>query len=360
MKNTTGVGDLLDIDRLDSFDDFLTLTQPTNSGSKAIANTLYGINSQKTSSLVPLNKDDYGYVFFTRPQLNLTTFNLRGYRKFYDLLTKDENSILRYIRCMLDPKLEYIEGLKSPFVDNKNPFIPLLTNTIEQMGGWPDPVIESYTTPQGLKREQLSMVDSQLEIYSSFTIDCSFKNIVNDPVSLLFHVWGTYPTLTFQGILAPYNVFMLENALDYNTRIYRLIMDETRTYVKKISATGASYPINIPMGRFFDFKSDGTYNDQNNSINIRFECNGADYNDSILCKEFNMTSDIFNDDMYKLNKGESGHNLVKVPSSMVSMFNYRAYPRINLDTLELEWYIDSRSNIYKKMEKYIKTRINNG
>ena len=45
---------------------------------------------------------------------------------------------------------------------------------------------------------------------------------------------------------------------------------------------------------------------------------------------------------------------------MVSMFNYRAYPRINLDTLELEWYIDSRSNIYKKMEKYIKTRINNG
>lgn len=358
MEYSTGISDLIDVAGFDSFDDFLTITQPTHSGTKALANTLYGINSQKSTTLVPLNKDDYGYVFFTRPQLNMTTFNLRSYRKFYDLLTKDSNSILRYVRCMLDPKLEYTENIVSPFVDNKNPFIPLLTNTIEQMGGWPDPVIESYTTPQGLKREQLSMVDSQLEIYNSFTIDCSFRNILNDPITLLFNVWATYPTLTFQNILSPYTVFLIENAIDYNTRIYRLVMDETRKYVKKISATGASYPINLPLGRFFDFKADGTYNDQNNSINIRFECNGADYNDSILCKEFNMTGDIFNEELYKLNSGED-HTLDKVPTNMLGMFNYRAYPRINLDTLELEWYVDKRSKIYNKVINYVTARINN-
>ena len=82
MKNTTGVGDLLDIDGLDSFDDFLTLTQPTNSGSKAIANTLYGINSQKTSSLVPLNKDDYGYVFMDSFDIDTE----KDYENIVDLL----------------------------------------------------------------------------------------------------------------------------------------------------------------------------------------------------------------------------------------------------------------------------------
>ncbi|MGZ7196756.1 hypothetical protein ACXWOC_11260, partial [Streptococcus pyogenes] len=51
---------------------------------------------------MPINKTHYGYVFFTRPQLNMQTNNIKHVRNLLPLLTTQDKSIHRAIRCYLD------------------------------------------------------------------------------------------------------------------------------------------------------------------------------------------------------------------------------------------------------------------
>jgi len=95
----------IDFNKVDTLDKFYALTQQTGSIDKAISNNLYGINHQGVKSIISENRDSYGYVFFTRPQLNMSTYNLRNLRHFYSLLTTDHATIQRYVRCTLDPRI---------------------------------------------------------------------------------------------------------------------------------------------------------------------------------------------------------------------------------------------------------------
>lgn len=338
--------------KIGSLDDFFDYTQNINNISKAIANNMYGVNNLMAPSAVPVSKDHYGYAFFTRPQLNLSTPNLRNVRKLYSYLTQKPASVHRYIRMMLDPRLYYTEGLTCPFLDNEMAFIPVLTNNLENMSGWPDIVVPTYTSPEGLRREQWGIADGTTDIYNAFSIDCSFKNTKDEPIILMFQLWANYQTLVFEGMLSPYNDMIVENEIDYNTRIYRIILDETKTYVKKMSATGASMPVVDPVGKFFDYQRNENYNMQNKQISLRFESYGAEYNDDILALEFNLTGGIFNSEIRKMIAGKP-HSLEKIPAGLLSMFNYRCYPYINLDTLELEWYVNKNSPTYKRKIEYL-------
>lgn len=339
-------------DKTDTIDDFFSYTQPLGSISRAIANNLYGINCLNNGNIVPSNKDDYGLTFFTRPQLNLRNQNLSSVNKLDSFLTNNPSSIHRYIRMMLDPRLAYSMDLRCPFLDNRMAFIPILTNNLKSMSGWPDPYLPTYSTPEGLRREQWTIGDGVIDIYNAFSIDCNFRNTQDEPIILMFKLWTHYIALVFEGMIAPYTDMLIENEIDYNTRIYRLILDPSRRFVKKIGMVGAALPVVNPQGKFFDYQENETYNMQNKTINIRFECNGAQYDDSIIAKEFNMVGEIFNPELRALGKKQP-NNLEKVPIGLYSMFNHRLYPRINLDTLELEWYVDKNTATYKRMLNYL-------
>ena len=62
---------------------------PIGSITRAVSNNLYGINFRQTGNVVPRAKDSQGFVFFTRPQLNLNSMNITNYRGFYNLLTSN-------------------------------------------------------------------------------------------------------------------------------------------------------------------------------------------------------------------------------------------------------------------------------
>jgi len=68
---------------------------PVGSIRKAIGNNLYGINMTQSQAAVPSARDAYGFTFFTRPQLNLSIYNLSNYRGFYNLLTDNALSYQR-------------------------------------------------------------------------------------------------------------------------------------------------------------------------------------------------------------------------------------------------------------------------
>ena len=118
--------------------DQLLSSLPTGSLDRAILNNLSRFNHRQTPGAVPSNKKSPGYIFFTRPQLNMQADNLRNTRKLSMLLSSVPESMQTYIRCMLDPRLmtgvkfgngRPIPPISCPVVDNKQAFIPILTNS---------------------------------------------------------------------------------------------------------------------------------------------------------------------------------------------------------------------------------------
>ncbi len=332
-----------------SLDDYF---QSTHIGSidKAIGNNLYGINHRQVETAVPSNKDMYGLTFFVRPQLNMLLDNIRNVRQFAPLTTTNILSIQRFVRCTLDPRLLTgytlhnlkkensfnVPAIKCPIIDNLTPFIPILTNNLNSISGWPDVTAATHTSKPGLYNEQFAMVDGMTRNYETFDIDASFRNTRGDPILYMFYIWLHYMSFVFEGKLIPYLDFITENEIDYNTRIYRLVLDKDRQKVTKIAATGAAFPISVPTGSFFDFNKEKPFNDQNKDITIRFKCMGVDYQDDITILEFNKTVITFNPSMSDDNRERF---MVKVSNALLPMFNNRGYPRINPLTYELEWWV---------------------
>ncbi len=321
-----------------TLDDYFKTTM-IGSIRQSITNNLYGINHRKIPNMVPSNKDTYGYTFFVRPQLNLTAPNIANNRLFFPLLTREPNSLHSFVRNTLDPRSPV-----SNVVDNTFPFIPVLTNNLVSISGWDDLMLPTQTTSEGNYGESYSYVDGTIANYKTYDIDATFKNTRGDPIMYLFYVWLLYSSAVFEGTMAPYPDFIIENEIDYNTRIYRLVMDQTNTYVRKILASGVSFPITLPTGGFFDFNSDKPYNDQVGDFSIKFRCIGMTYQDNILTKEFNECVSIFNADMRVVNETHGAYSysdVVMIPPYLLPIFNNRGYPRINPSTSRLEWWVSS-------------------
>lgn len=354
LKNTTGVNTMAD-DKNSvvgmSLDDYF---QTTHFGSieRAVGNNIYGFNHRQTPTAVPMNKDLSGLTFFVRPQLNLQTQNVRNLRKFYQLLTQNDTSVQRAVRTLLDPRLIYgFQGsnnvLTCPVVDNMNSFIPALTNNLNSISGFPDLVIPKFTSERGLYEEVYSQVDGIPDNFSDFNVTATFRNTKGDIIFYLFYIWEIYSSMVYEGTLLPYPDFIIENAIDYNTRIYRFILDADRKKVMKYGMVPAAFPISNPIGQFFDFNAERPYNDQSKDISIQFQCIGFECMDDIIIKEFNDCVQIFNPSM---RDGARDNEMIKIDESLKMLFNGRGYPRVNPDNYEMEWWIfadlfRSRTNV---------------
>lgn len=336
-------------------------TTALGSVTTAIGDSFYGLNHRQQPKAISINKDFYGLTFFTRPRLNLTTENLRyaapgQSRVLAPLLTERSDSIQRIIRCLLDPDLAKRDGvggpIASPFVDPQQAFIPILTNNLLSIAGWPDVIAPTFTSAEGVYKESFSMVDGLTQNYGTYDITANFRNIPGDPINLLFFAWITYASLVYQGMMVPYPDMIINNEIDYNTRIYRLVLDSTKTRVQKIAACGASFPWNSQLGASFNYEADRPINNGNDQITINFRCMGALYQDDILVYEFNRTVGMFNPSMAEQQfsrrqidrdnwEWTNPYN-TKVPLEALMIFNNRGYPRIDPITYNLDWWVSNQ------------------
>jgi hypothetical protein len=310
---------------------------PLGSLDCSIANTLYGINHRQVANLTPPNKEVFGLTFLTRPALNLTTQNARADRRLIPLLTQESSHYQRYIRCMLDPRLNYSNrSFECSLIDHDNPFIPLLTNQMSSLSGWPDPSLDTFTSAKGVYNEQFSIVDSIMDIFWSYDMTATFRSMVGDPISAFFYTWMLYISNVYKGVMVPYPDMIALDEIDYQTRIYRLVLDRTKRKIVKYACTGVCVPYSINIGSSFNFESDKVYNDAFDQIEVGFRCSGALYNDPIIIEDFNDLVGIFCESMKPATR-ES--NMQKVDISILDIFNFQGYPYINPDTLDLDWYV---------------------
>lgn len=304
----------------------------------AIGDALRGFNHRQTPNAIPINRDRHGYIFMTRPQMNMTTANLRKERLFNQMLTTNTSAYSYMFRCMLDSSYggHNKDLLSSPLIDDDQAFIPLLTNLCTSATGWPDVALDTYTSHPGAYKEVYGFVDDVAKNFGQFDLTCTFRNIPGDPVTGLFFTWCHYMAAVYEGQLNPYPDMIVNNEIDYMTRIYRLVMDQSLTYVQKIAATGVSFPTNVPIGGSFNFASDRLYNDINHNITVTFRSYGAQYADEILIDEFNRTVQLHNPSMVD---GQRTSLYTQVPANALNVFNNMGYPRINPATYALEWWV---------------------
>ena len=300
----------------------------------AIGSVLYGINHRQTPGAVPINRDYHGYTFFTRPQFNLTEDNVSNLRKLVPLLTTEEVSIQRMVRKLLDPRLA--EQLPCPIVDDTMAFIPILSNHLLSCSGWPDPTLDYYTSKQGVYKEEFSFIDGTMDQFSAYNISTTFRNMVGDPVMLIFVTWLWYMQALYKGEMIPYPDMIRGNEIDYNTRIYRVVLDKNKRLVQKIACCGAAFPVSAPEGQAFNFEHDQPRNASNDSIQINFRAMGYNYDDHIVIREFNMAVGTFNPNM---RDDRINDKMIQLSPAELSVFNNRGYPRIDPDTLEMQWWV---------------------
>lgn len=300
----------------------------------AITRAYRGINYRGFGSPVPMNKDQYGLTFFTRPRLNLSYDNISQLRTMVPMLDNKEISVPGAIRKWLDRSAP-----DSPLVDNKNPFITLLTNNLISISGWPDPTLDTYTAKAGIRKEEWSMVDGVYRVLNTFDITATFKNIATDPITLLFHTWCQYMAAVYDGTMMPHESSIIDNEIDYQTRIYRLTLDPARERVQKIAACGAAFPTSSAIGTHFDFTNETPFNTDADQISIPFRCVGMDYLDPISISDFNRVVEMFNIQMQPEDRSTM---MVKLSRNEKRLFNTdTAYPRINPETHDLELWVTS-------------------
>lgn len=310
---------------------------PVKSG---LTRSLYGVNFFGGSATMPLNRDRYGLTFFTRPMMNMTSDNLLSDRIMSKLLNEDENSIHRLIRATLDAQVlgsHNLPRFDSPFINPRSAFIPILSNTLVSLSGWPDLDSQTFTSAAGNWREEYSFVDGIIQDYRTWDMTCNFKNVDGNIITNLFFYWVIYQAcVAGVGNLLPYPIMNLGNEIDYNTAIYRVTLDGTNTFMTGIARTIA-FPLTCPKGAQYNFESDQTLNLDQKQVSIQFRCHGAEYDDDILVYEFNRAVELMDPDFRDHNRNR---NYVKLPKSLWRVFSGKAQPRIDPMTYEFEWWIE--------------------
>lgn len=375
-----------------SLDNYMDNYTAIGKDSSSITKILGGFNHRNLAHAVPSNKQSQGLAFFTRPQLALHKENLLRDPIFANLLNTNKFSIHRYIRCTLDPRLAYSktgsalfsryignldarnekgakfkwgsledEDLTCPLINNDLLFTPLLTNSLESMSGWPDEQLPYYSSKPNVRGGLVMCADGDTEINGEFDISCTFTNTQDSPILLLLYYWIRYCANVVKGTMLPYPDILYGNELDYTTRIYRLVLDQTNTYVTMIAACGAAFPNATDIGKYFNFDNKKPYGELNRSITVNFKCIGARYFAPRLIDEFNKSTCIGQPNLlhlrlHYLNSSYSlpkDFNMSKIPYNLLEMFNFTGYPFINYYTLELEWWVENDDPRYVAVKDLI-------
>ena len=326
---------------------------------KAIGRNLMSIDHDNIKTYNPMARTLQGLVFWTRPGLNMSAGNVGSSRILSPLIAGRDLSIQSYIRHMLDPRVmggfeppngNGVVGSGNQYIDNKQAFIPIMTNAVTTLSGWPDIITKMFTDEPGVQGQTFSMVDSECNLRENIELTATFANSSGEPILNLMNVWIHYMGLVFSGKLTPYPDYVVENELDYNTRIFRILLDKTGKYVTKMAATGPGVPLALGIGAGFDYTSSTPYNEQNETIDIRFKFHGVEYNDPILPIDFNMAVMTFNPDM----KTKAG--LTVVPFGLRRYFKHMGYPWIDVKTMEYQVWIPT-DQLTARIGKLLRTGL---
>jgi len=339
-KEYSDIGADLNLDKIEKLNDLLNehiQKSIGNSKFNIFSSYLSGIDKVK-NTLIESDVSRQGYVFIGRPVLNLRSSSLRQDRILALIDTISSNTVAFYIRCMLDPifsnKIEISNIIEhSNLLNNQLPFIPLLTNTIKTMSGWPDPVLNTESTEGGFFSENFTFAKGFDDLRKSVTLTLNFRDIQGSPVLSLFTIWFRFIHLVTRGIVLAYNKYIEERKMCYSCSIYRFVLDTSGKYIKYWGKATGSFPLSYPIGGYLNYDVTSPISNFGNDISIPFMVNAPEMMDPIILNDFNMWIKRFCpyiENYEVLTQDEQIYN------------NFKGIPFINISSgsNELEWRID--------------------
>ena len=340
---------------IDHFDDILSISGlgPLDS---AITANFWGMRRGGQPLAHPLPHENVGITFFTKPRMKLTDDNILG-NTLSLLASEDPRSMARAIRAFLDPytggsstaTATTLNGMgmqiyKSDLVDPLNPFITILGNNLISMTGFPDSDLNTYTAPEGVFHETWSMADDIITLFGRYDLNCTFRNMYGDPIGTMMYLWLYYMSAVYVGDIYPYIDSIIDNEIDYQTRIYRFVLDATRTRVVRMFCCGAAFPTAANTGANFNYSEGKPLIEESNEYSVNFTCSGAVYYDARIIKWFNKTVCNFNAGMVD---GVRETRYKRIPYSKLRTMDNMGYPRINPENMDLEWWIEP--DVYQEL-----------
>lgn len=307
---------------------------------KFIGHTLFGLNHEQRRPILRNIPEGEALVFFTRPYFNMSKTNLRNNRVMTNLIVNEVESVQTYIRQTLDPDVAENESTYCSLVNPNCAFVPVLSNTILNMSGWPDRILPTFASKPGARGEQFSLPDGIVETNGKFDLTFTFEKMDGDINEKLLTTWMDMMSLQNDGICVPYVWHEAYKEKNYDSRIYVLVMDVTNRIVLDIATAISTFPVNDNKGAKFNISNRKRVKE--NEFSVRFEANLIQYSDPILLLEFNLASARFNRDVFNLITGKS-HNLHKVAPVDFYKYKNNLIPIIDFETNELCWYANNDS-----------------
>ena len=301
--------------------------------------TVYGIDSIKNTIHSP-EIESPGFTFVTRPKLNLTTSSLRQDRILSLLDSLEPSSISFAVRGLLDTKLCKLYNISvkedASFFNPSNPFIPLLTNRLLTMNGWPDWMLDVETSEGGFFSESITYPKGHDQLTRNYDIQASYSDVRGSIVLILFTMWFRYIHLLTRGIITSYMEDIDNRRMGFTSSIYRFVMDPSNRYILKWGKATGCYPRSVPLGAYFNYDSNVNHVESSMNLSIPWTVAGrVEYYDPIILKEFNMVVEKYCPGIkrFKIARGEER-----------LLLNFRCIPYIDTESgnNELQWRYDAR------------------
>jgi hypothetical protein len=242
-------------------------------------------------NMLPPNVEHTGMTFITRPRLCMTTGSLRSQSEFEPLNTTDINSMGFAIRCLLDTRFckdNAILASKCGLVNTSNPFFTPIMNGLQGISGFPDPVIQTLTTDAGFHSEDQTFVTGYDQLFKSYDLSLTFKDIQNGPLAAIFFYWMLYMGYVSKGMMPAYPDDIEAQRMNYTVSIYRFILDPSKRIITKYSKATGCFPRSVPLGSMFNYGEAEIYNTDSGKFTIPFVSNRIEYNKYQILVDFNM------------------------------------------------------------------------
>ena len=287
--------------------------------SNALEYRLSRFNRFRNIEMDTFHAENYrGHVFITKPQLNLSDMMLKYDELLSTLITNTDssdpdafdprssgdnvseisqitnNSLPFSIKCNLDSRYfidKYKEVQTSTVVNSYTPFIVPLYNAIEDISGYPDPILETETRPTGFHQEDQTYALGYDHFVRSYDLSLTFNEIESDYISYMIYMWIVWMGLARKGIITPYPHAIVKRYLCYTCSIYRIITDSTDNRIKHWSKATGCFPKSVPYGNIFNMASGEAYNTTTRQITIPFATNMLEYDNPYILMDFNRLVD---------------------------------------------------------------------
>lgn len=299
--------------------------------------SMYGIDNVKNTIYMP-ELEGHGFTFITRPKLNLSPTSIRNDRILSLLNVMQADTIQYAMRALLDTNISRIFGVTtsvSPYLNESNPFIPILSNRLLSLNGWPDPTIDIETTQGGFFSESITYPKGSDMLARNYDISATFNDIQGSIIFTMMMLWVRWIFLANRGLITAYVEDIEARRMCFTSSIYRFVMDPSNRYITKWAKATGCFPRSVPAGAYFNYDANANNVETSMNLSIPFTVSGkVEYMDPITLREFNM--------LVERRTGGAISKLTPAVRYNRLSSNFRCIPYIDLSygSNELQWRYD--------------------